>query len=578
MAVREQETQDKDLYYCVNRTYNYGTPAEPGGHLPDSVQSRGFGRPLEASGDGSEEFENGLKEPQSAQRSSMLADAPQTNGSNGGDEATHSQRDSYTQCANGHYYNAQAHAGCPFCPSAMPGSFDLGVTEPVATTPVGGGTAQIQAKPPVPVAPPIRQAPLPQPPASQLPARAAAIPPRRGITAMVIAGLLLLAGGAIWVWRAELPGIAMRMGAPFHKPPVPPRIDRFSADPEAIDPGQSTKLAVAVRNAEKLTIEPGVGALKSQDPVVVNPHTTTAYTLTATGPGGVDRRMLVVSVKEIRAVTPVTPKAPSIEMFSADSKIIRAGEATTLRWRVSESTDVQIEPDPGAVSGDHVQVRPLKTTAYTLVAKGPGGSKMETLTIAVEPAAKAGPGRRGGTPPDATKRNPEPVAPKPPPTPRIMSFTADRQAIDAGAEVVLSYSVENAASVTIDPGAGTFAPMSQVNQVKVHPSKTTTYTLTAHGSTGEDVATIQVTVNNPPPPAPPPPQPLSGVFHCPNGSVQAGQTINIDNLPARLLDLDIDQTTWWVKPFQTLPNGQRRLPLVARKAVNGCEITWKTKN
>jgi len=339
-------------------------------------------------------------------------------------------------------------------------------------------------------------------------------------------------------------------------------IDLFSADPKVIDPGSATQLMVAVRNAERVTIEPGIGALKSQDRVLVHPETTTTYTLNASGPGGVDRRTLVVTVKAIRAAL---PKAPSIEVFSADSKEIRAGEAANLTWRVSDAAEVRIEPEPGVVFGDHVQVRPVKTTVYTLVAKGPGGSQMQTLTITLQPAAKGNPEPREETPPPA-------------PQPRIKSFAPDHPVIDAGGEAVLSYSVADAASVTIDPGVGTFTPLNEINQVKVRPSKTTIYSLTARGPGGEDVATIRVTVNEPPAPPPPSPQPLSGVFHCPNGPVRQGQTVYIDNLPARPMELNIDQTTWWAMPFQSLPNGERRLPLVARKPVNGCEITWKTKN
>jgi len=96
-------------------------------------------------------------------------------------------------------------------------------------------------------------------------------------------------------------------------------------------------------------------------------------------------------------------------------------------------------------------------------------------------------------PPPSTKES----AP-PPPKPVISSFTASPASIQAGQSSTLRWSVENATSVTIQPGIGT--AQSNGNR-QVYPSSTTTYTLTARGPGGTNEATASVDVTAPSPTA-----------------------------------------------------------------------------
>jgi peptidoglycan-associated lipoprotein len=77
------------------------------------------------------------------------------------------------------------------------------------------------------------------------------------------------------------------------------------------------------------------------------------------------------------------PAKPSVQ-FSAEPSTIERGQSATLRWSVSDATDVTISPAVGTVSarGDR-QVSPTDTTTYTLSAKGPGGTESATATVTV---------------------------------------------------------------------------------------------------------------------------------------------------------------------------------------------------
>jgi len=87
-------------------------------------------------------------------------------------------------------------------------------------------------------------------------------------------------------------------------------------------------------------------------------------------------------------VTPPPPKAPAVTAFTAEPSSIQRGQAATLRWAVTDSTSVTIEPGLGAVQADgNRQVFPSNTTSYRLTASGPGGN------------ASASAHRRKGIPP-----------------------------------------------------------------------------------------------------------------------------------------------------------------------------------
>jgi peptidoglycan-associated lipoprotein len=81
---------------------------------------------------------------------------------------------------------------------------------------------------------------------------------------------------------------------------------------------------------------------------------------------------------------PPPPAKPTIANFTAEPRSIERGQASTLRWSVSNATDISIDQGVGAVqSNGSRSVYPSTTTTYTLVANGPGGSATRSVTVDV---------------------------------------------------------------------------------------------------------------------------------------------------------------------------------------------------
>jgi peptidoglycan-associated lipoprotein len=96
---------------------------------------------------------------------------------------------------------------------------------------------------------------------------------------------------------------------------------------------------------------------------------------------------------------PPPPPKPAIDSFAAEPSTIERGQSSTLRWSVSNATDITINQGVGAVqSSGSRSVYPSTSTTYTLVANGPGGSDTRTVTVNVTA--------------------PPPPPPPPPPTPK----------------------------------------------------------------------------------------------------------------------------------------------------------------
>ena len=133
---------------------------------------------------------------------------------------------------------------------------------------------------------------------------------------------------------------------------------------------------------------------------------------------------------------PPPPAAkPSISSFTAEPSTIDRGQSATLRWAVSNATDVTIDQGIGAVSASGTrQVFPSSTTTYTLSVAGPGGSDKRTATVNVN------------VPPPPPP--PKPAAPKVTFQQRVQSelqdayFDYDMSDIRADAQSVLTRNAE----------------------------------------------------------------------------------------------------------------------------------------
>jgi peptidoglycan-associated lipoprotein len=68
--------------------------------------------------------------------------------------------------------------------------------------------------------------------------------------------------------------------------PNPPVITEFTAEPKAIERGQSALLHWQVKDATQIEISPEIGAVTDSGRRQITPRDSTTYTLTAKGPGG----------------------------------------------------------------------------------------------------------------------------------------------------------------------------------------------------------------------------------------------------------------------------------------------------
>jgi hypothetical protein len=172
---------------------------------------------------------------------------------------------------------------------------------------------------------------------------------------------------------------------------------------------------------------------------------------------------------------------PQIVTFQSTPANINPGEAVTIIWVVTGANSISIDPGIGSVplAGSR-QVNPTETTKYTLTAGNASGTANASLTVTVKSQAVN------------PVNNP----------PSIAIFNASPSTINAGNPSLLSWTVNGADSVKIDPGIGV---VGSVDSRSIYPSSTTTYTLTANNQAASVSASVTIIVNpgnvNLPPPA-----------------------------------------------------------------------------
>lgn len=85
----------------------------------------------------------------------------------------------------------------------------------------------------------------------------------------------------------------------------------------------------------------------------------------------------------VHEAPPAPPKAV-VSSFTVEPSTIEKGQAATLRWSISNATDMAIDQGVGAVQSEGSrQVFPTATTTYTLSVHGPGGDDSKTATVEV---------------------------------------------------------------------------------------------------------------------------------------------------------------------------------------------------
>jgi outer membrane protein OmpA-like peptidoglycan-associated protein/plastocyanin len=233
----------------------------------------------------------------------------------------------------------------------------------------------------------------------------------------------------------------------------------FNISEESVMAGQFVTLNWITTGADEVSIE-GMGTVPAQGSMKVKPNETTTYTLIATNQGG--------SKKERAKVVVESVAGPSV-VFTPSKESIKLGEEIVLSWTVNDATEVRIEGienlNTVPAQGSR-RVSPSKTTTYTIIATGEGGTRTEMIEIVVESA----------------------------PAP-IIIFTADAESVQKGHSITLNWKVENATQANLE-GIGP-VQLQGTRKVKINEAKT--FMLTATGLGGTITATVDVDVEAPPP-------------------------------------------------------------------------------
>ncbi len=162
-----------------------------------------------------------------------------------------------------------------------------------------------------------------------------------------------------------------------------------------------------------------------------------------------------------------------ITEFYARDLIVTEGGSTVLCYGVSDAKSVRLDPPVESITPSLnrcIEVRPRAETRYTLTAVGSDGqTASQSVTIRV--------GADQST------------------LPKITSFQIDGKQKDYSGQTMytLSFGVQNAVEVSIDPPAFPTLHGAPSGQFSVKPDKTTTYTLIVKGKNGH-VARQQLTV------------------------------------------------------------------------------------
>ena len=237
---------------------------------------------------------------------------------------------------------------------------------------------------------------------------------------------------------------------------APPTVS-FSAEPMAIQPGESSTLTWASANANSATIDNDIGAVELSSSITVYPVISTTYTITVNGPGGTASASATITVNHPQ---------PQVSLQAIPTTIL-PGESAALCWQTKNVDSTTIDNGVGAVATNgSIQVSPTTTTTYTITATGPGGTTQAAVTISVDDTLALS-----------------------------VAIYSSLEIVAAGGEIVLSWNAPHAASARIDNGIGS---VQTEGSLRITPSQSTTYTITAENRNGIATASVAVELKSAP--------------------------------------------------------------------------------
>lgn len=319
--------------------------------------------------------------------------------------------------------------------------------------------------------------------------------------------------------------------APPPPPPTPPMALSFVASSLSVPHGGDVELRWEAVNARSVTLDGASVPLKGTHKVS-GLRVDSSYVLAAVGrDGSRDQRRLEIRVAK--------PGAPSILSFAADPVNILPGAVTTLRWQV-EGNISNMSIKPGArVAGmtGTLQVKPSRTTEYTLSVEGPGGKVEASTVIQVRPPAPS------------------------------VTFSADPPSVGCQEATQLVWNVSGANDVNIDPEPGR---VGASGNERVRPGRDRTYTLTARGPGGVTSKQVDVRVEYK--------GPSTGTILV-KRRVQSGLSFEVPGFPCAPVDISVvgdplemvqpptSRGGQWVAYFKSTRSGNREIQSMIRWTV-----------
>lgn len=163
-----------------------------------------------------------------------------------------------------------------------------------------------------------------------------------------------------------------------------PSIISFTANDTTVVPGANVTLTWNTQAATSLTLNPGGISVTGTTSIIVNPASTTTYTLTATN-----------SIASTNAnLTVTTGPVPVVTNFTTSDVTPVYGKETALAWTVTNSTSQSINQGIGSIpASGSLNLVSLLSTTFTLTAVNDFGSTTATTATSMPtPLGVAAPG------------------------------------------------------------------------------------------------------------------------------------------------------------------------------------------
>jgi hypothetical protein len=234
-------------------------------------------------------------------------------------------------------------------------------------------------------------------------------------------------------------------------------------------------------------------------------------------------------------------EGPIVTAYVASPPTIKAGETTTLFWRVENCARSELYAGATLVTRTdngcayYIGVSPQVTTPYVLKIFPSNGSGPTTQTVVVRVVDPNAPG------------------------PAIESFTSSAATVWEGEPIRLSWRVKNCVRVELkgEAGAALSVPNSCEGAVDLVPVKNTIYTLNAYSENEKlSSATVAVQVNIRVI------QPVIDFFYAQNQNINEGEGADLYFKAHDAIKLELKDPNYGMYPLQTFEGGIRVFPLV----------------